>query len=449
MSELNLKTQNIQAVDLETKSQLAKVKKLITANNADSFALAVELVRTLGLDNEATWLSLLAKSRIAQLVKLADSRVTNLLLEIAGAGKGIRIIIFGNLHGRRGGFDLSGLTSLSDAAAQALAQHEGCLELSGLMSLSDAAAQALAEHKENLWLSGLTSLSDAAAQALAKHNGFLDLRGLTSLSDAVAQALAKHEGMLELGGLKSLSDAAAQALGQHEEPLKLSGLTSLSDSAAQALAKHNGFLQLSGLKSLSDAAAQALGQHEGTLQLGLSSLSDAAAQALARHEGDLELNDLEGLSDAAAQALAMHNGFLELRGLTSLSDSPGHVALAQKLARCERWLALDGLTSLSDAAAQMLAQRKGGLYLGGFSSGVEKIGRARRRLTGARLFESEDSDSSKFWDTELRGAELVVRFGRLGTDGQEKIKAFPDAAVAATEQANLIEEKLGKGYKEV
>jgi len=80
---------NTRAVDPETKEQLAKVKKLITANNADSFALAVELVRSLGLDNEATWLSLLAESRIAQLVKLADSRVTNLLLEIAGTGQAI------------------------------------------------------------------------------------------------------------------------------------------------------------------------------------------------------------------------------------------------------------------------------------------------------------------------------------------------------------------------
>ena len=70
-------------------------------------------------------------------------------------------------------------------------------------------------------------------------------------------------------------------------------------------------------------------------------------------------------------------------------------------------------------------------------------------MSGARLFECEGSDSSKFWDTELRGAELVVRFGRLGTDGQEKIKAFLNAAAAAKEQAKLIKEKLGKGYKEV
>ena len=166
MSELNLKTQNIQAVDLETQSQLAKVKKLITANNADSFALAVELVRTLGLDNEATWLALLAKSRIAQLVKLADSRVTNLLVEIALTGR----LIGESILGDNGDRWLNGLTSLSDGAAQALSQHKGgLLGLNGLTSLSDGAAHALSQHKGDLRLDGLTSLSYAAAQALSQH----------------------------------------------------------------------------------------------------------------------------------------------------------------------------------------------------------------------------------------------------------------------------------------
>ena len=161
-----MKTQNIQAVDLETKSQLAKVKKLITANNADSFALAVELVRTLGLDNEATWLALLAKSRIAQLVKLADSRVTNLLVEIALTGR----LIGESILGDNGDRWLNGLTSLSDGAAQALSQHKGgLLGLNGLTSLSDGAAHALSQHKGDLRLDGLTSLSYAAAQALSQH----------------------------------------------------------------------------------------------------------------------------------------------------------------------------------------------------------------------------------------------------------------------------------------
>jgi hypothetical protein len=191
---------NTRAVDPETKEQLAKVKKLITANNADNFALAVELVRSLGLDNEATWLSLLAESRIAQLVKLADSRVTNLLLEIAGTGQAIWLHVMRKLTTLYNPktwcryFEYPSLTSLSDEAAQALAKHEGNLYLSGLTTLSDRAAQALSQHKGGwLYLDGLTSLSDGAAQALSQHKGGLRLDGLTSLSDGAAQALSQHK----------------------------------------------------------------------------------------------------------------------------------------------------------------------------------------------------------------------------------------------------------------
>ena len=383
MSELNLKKKNAQAVDIGTKSQLAKVKKLITTNNADSFVLAVELVRTLGLDNEATWLSLLAKSRIDQLVKLADSRVTNLLLEIAGTGRLIGKTILGLLPvgGWLTSLSLDGLTSLSARAAQALSQHEGELYLNGLTSLSDAVAQALAKHKgARLSLDGLTSLSDAVAQALGQHNGgSLCFGGLKSLSDSVAQKLAKYNGQLSLNGLASLSNAAALALSQHKGGLNLLSLTSLNDSL--------GHVELA--KMMARGKSALWFRH-------LTSLSDGAAQALGQHKGDLYLNRLKSLSDGAAESLSQHKGNLGLSG---------------------------------EAAR-----------------GVERV---RRRLTGARLFEFEEGGSSKFWDTQLRGAQLVTRFGGIGTTGQEKVKTFPDAAAAAKEQAKLIKEKTGKGYQEV
>jgi hypothetical protein len=46
--------------------------------------------------------------------------------------------------------------------------HEGQLGLDGLTSLSDEAAQALAQHKGLLVLDGLTDLSEAAARVLAE-----------------------------------------------------------------------------------------------------------------------------------------------------------------------------------------------------------------------------------------------------------------------------------------
>jgi beta-lactamase regulating signal transducer with metallopeptidase domain len=223
----------------------------------------------------------------------------------------------------RGALILNGLTTLSDEAAKALAQHEGSLYLYGLTTLSDDAATALAQHKSNLYLNGLTTLSDEAAAALAQHKGLqLILDGLTTLSDEAATALAQHEGDLSLDGLTTLSDDAATALAQHEGWLSLTGLTTLSDEAAKALAQYKGYLSLDGLTTLSDEAAKALAQHKGQwLHLdGLTTLSDEAATALAQYKGGLSLDGLTTLSDEAAKALAQHEGSLDLNGLTTLSD---------------------------------------------------------------------------------------------------------------------------------
>jgi DNA ligase-1 len=65
-----------------------------------------------------------------------------------------------------------------------------------------------------------------------------------------------------------------------------------------------------------------------------------------------------------------------------------------------------------------------------------------------RHFELVDADSSKFWEIEVAGSEHTVRYGRIGTQGQEKKKAFSDPAAAAAAAAALIAEKLAKGYIE-
>ena len=60
------------------------------------------------------------------------------------------------------------------------------------MSLSDTAAERLGKHKKkglSLW--GLTSLSNAAAQSLAAHQGDLGLE-LDELPDSAAEILRQH-----------------------------------------------------------------------------------------------------------------------------------------------------------------------------------------------------------------------------------------------------------------
>jgi len=65
-----------------------------------------------------------------------------------------------------------------------------------------------------------------------------------------------------------------------------------------------------------------------------------------------------------------------------------------------------------------------------------------------RRFEYQDDKSHKFWEIELDGRELTVRFGKSGTKGQTRTKSFPDQAAADKEAQTKIREKCKKGYEE-
>lgn len=66
-----------------------------------------------------------------------------------------------------------------------------------------------------------------------------------------------------------------------------------------------------------------------------------------------------------------------------------------------------------------------------------------------RYYELIDGTSSKFWEIRVEGREVIVRFGRIGTDGQTKPKVFPGEELAASYAAEIISEKEAKGYKQV
>ncbi|MEX0938807.1 MAG: AAA domain-containing protein [Pirellulales bacterium] len=66
-----------------------------------------------------------------------------------------------------------------------------------------------------------------------------------------------------------------------------------------------------------------------------------------------------------------------------------------------------------------------------------------------RRFELRDGKSSKFWEIVLEGDEHTVTFGRIGTNGQTRTKAFDNATAAQNDYQRLIREKIRKGYKEV
>jgi predicted DNA-binding WGR domain protein len=72
-----------------------------------------------------------------------------------------------------------------------------------------------------------------------------------------------------------------------------------------------------------------------------------------------------------------------------------------------------------------------------------------------RYFEFEGEDLSrkseqaaKFWEVAVTDNKLIVRFGKIGTTGQTKVKEFANNSQAVAESERLIQEKLRKGYVE-
>jgi DNA ligase 1 len=68
--------------------------------------------------------------------------------------------------------------------------------------------------------------------------------------------------------------------------------------------------------------------------------------------------------------------------------------------------------------------------------------------TGVRYFEFVEGASSKFWSIVMNGNDVIVRYGRIGTAGQEKSKSFTSQSAARKYYDDIIEEKVGKGYSE-
>ena len=65
-----------------------------------------------------------------------------------------------------------------------------------------------------------------------------------------------------------------------------------------------------------------------------------------------------------------------------------------------------------------------------------------------RRFEFVGGNSAKFWEVDQAGTDVTVRFGRLGTAGQEQTKSLPTPEAAQRHVEKVVGEKLAKGYVE-
>ncbi|HEY9677297.1 MAG TPA: DUF4240 domain-containing protein [Drouetiella sp.] len=66
-----------------------------------------------------------------------------------------------------------------------------------------------------------------------------------------------------------------------------------------------------------------------------------------------------------------------------------------------------------------------------------------------RRFEFSDGASNKFWEVEAQGHLVYIRFGKIGTSGQQQTKSFASDSEADSQCQKLIAEKTRKGYVEV
>ena len=64
--------------------------------------------------------------------------------------------------------------------------------------------------------------------------------------------------------------------------------------------------------------------------------------------------------------------------------------------------------------------------------------------SAARRFELIEGGSRKFWEITRDGREVTVRIGRIGSDGQSKVKQLASEEAARDHVASLIGEKVGR-----
>jgi predicted DNA-binding WGR domain protein len=77
--------------------------------------------------------------------------------------------------------------------------------------------------------------------------------------------------------------------------------------------------------------------------------------------------------------------------------------------------------------------------------GTQAPGHAWRRFEYINIYER----SQKFWEVNVDGRTMNVKWGRIGSQGQSKAKMYDDAGEAYNASQTLIRQKLVKGYKEV
>ncbi len=65
-----------------------------------------------------------------------------------------------------------------------------------------------------------------------------------------------------------------------------------------------------------------------------------------------------------------------------------------------------------------------------------------------RYFECTEDGAAKFWEIWMDANDVTTRWGKIGTNGQQKTKSFATEDKARAEYEKMLAEKTGKGYVE-
>ena len=214
----------------------------------------------------------------------------------------------------RGQLTLKKTGSVSAAAEDLLALHDGPLQIPDLQRLQSAGlARKLARHASagSLWLQRLEDISLAALQGLVEVEEGLVL-GISEVTVEQAEVLQRTQRWLSLPEVGRVSPEVSRLLAQTEGVLWMWGLEDLSDELlAVRLVRgcgRNGVVDLSRLTAVTPECLASLATCEGKLRLGLTEFTARQAEYLVRHIGTLELSELRGLTQEAELVLARHTG---------------------------------------------------------------------------------------------------------------------------------------------
>ena len=79
----------------------------------------------------------------------------------------------------------------------------------------------------------------------------------------------------------------------------------------------------------------------------------------------------------------------------------------------------------------------------------QAAGKLKKGYQEIRYFEFKDAHSSKFWEVSVNYSIVIVRYGKLGTNGQTSVKELDSPEQAQEHATKQAAGKLKKGYQEI